>query len=452
MTTAAIYARQSIDNAEGVDRQVERCRKMADLREWTVTEVYQDNAVSATKQRGQESKWEKMLNSPAEVVIAVDLDRLLRSQADLLALIESGKKVVTVDGEIDLSTADGEFRATMLAGLARFEVKRKSERQLRANGSRLDRGLPVAGKRRFGFQSGNMLAHPVEAPELVAIFERVRNGTPLYAIAKEKGLSGTTLRDMLTNRAYIGEIPRNTYGPGKNGGKRIVRKEWIPAAPEVARIVPADLFADVQALLEDPARKISPGGQVLYVASGLARCGVCGGRMNSRSENYLCVADLTHPSIRKTILDDVIQAEVFSHILGFEEEEVDLLPLREELAEVARKRAIQQDMATWDGADLVKIRAEVTRLGKRAEELEEELSRIRSAHVAADIVAELRAEIDRLRDDPSMEADEELWDWWVGAWRGLPLETKRELTRRLDIRVHPGRGPERVEVTAKKRA
>jgi len=72
--------------------------------------------------------------------------------------------VVTVDGEIDLSTADGEFRATVIAALARFEVRRKGEMSIRAPTDRVARrGLPVAGKRRYGFQPGNIVELPEEA-------------------------------------------------------------------------------------------------------------------------------------------------------------------------------------------------------------------------------------------------------------------------------------------------
>lgn len=86
-------------------------------------------------------------------VVAVDLDRLLRGQADMLALIESGARVVTVDGEIDLATADGEFRATMTAALARFEGRRMSKRQKRANAHRVTQGKPVPGRRRYGYET-----------------------------------------------------------------------------------------------------------------------------------------------------------------------------------------------------------------------------------------------------------------------------------------------------------
>lgn len=66
-----------------------------------------------------------------DIIVAVDLDRLVRSTKDLNVLVDLGAKVVTVDGEIDLAAAEGEFRATMIAGIARFETRRASERQKR---------------------------------------------------------------------------------------------------------------------------------------------------------------------------------------------------------------------------------------------------------------------------------------------------------------------------------
>ncbi|GAA1224467.1 hypothetical protein GCM10009655_24230 [Rhodoglobus aureus] len=90
-----------------------------------------------------------MLKSDADVVITVDLYTLLRSPKDLMVLAESGIRLVTVDGEIDLATTDGELRAGMLAGLAQFEMKRKTGRALRVNAYRISNRSPIAGNTRY---------------------------------------------------------------------------------------------------------------------------------------------------------------------------------------------------------------------------------------------------------------------------------------------------------------
>lgn len=142
----AIYARQSEDVAEGIERQLSRCRALIQARGYDLVREYLDNDTSAAKRRGAGTAWATMLadlaGGSAEVVVAVDLDRLLRDTRDLIAIMDTGARVLTVDGEIDLTTADGEFRATMLAGIARFEIRRKSERQLHANLDHLGRVTP----------------------------------------------------------------------------------------------------------------------------------------------------------------------------------------------------------------------------------------------------------------------------------------------------------------------
>lgn len=139
---AALYLRQSKSDDEGIERQTERTAALATARGWHVADTFVDNDVSASKTRGKDTAWGRMLAASDEldVVIGVDLDRVVRSTRDLNTLIDHGLALVTLDGEIDLTTADGEFRASMLASIARFEVRRKGERQTRANSQRAAKG------------------------------------------------------------------------------------------------------------------------------------------------------------------------------------------------------------------------------------------------------------------------------------------------------------------------
>ena len=58
---AALYVRQSVENAEDVDRQLARTRALAKGRGWTVAEVFEDNGQSAFKNRGASTGWGRML-------------------------------------------------------------------------------------------------------------------------------------------------------------------------------------------------------------------------------------------------------------------------------------------------------------------------------------------------------------------------------------------------------
>jgi DNA invertase Pin-like site-specific DNA recombinase len=292
---AALYLRQSKADGtgDGPERQLERTRALADLRGWRVVETYQDDGVSASKTRGAGTAWDRMLADAdagrIEVVVAVDLDRLLRSTRDLNTLIDHGLQVVTVDGEIDLSTADGEFRATMLASIARFEVRRKGERQTRANRQRAEKGSPPSGVRLSGYtRSGDIVEG--EAAIVRELFDRFRGGETLKGLAAwleaqniptRRGgrWNASTLRTLLTNPRYAG---KSVYR-----GEEVAEGQW-------QAIVSSDVFAVVQEMLTNPRRITNREGTARkHLGSGLFLCGVCAAALRTNGRRYWCPGHVT---------------------------------------------------------------------------------------------------------------------------------------------------------------
>lgn len=190
---AALYARQSKADPDGIDRQLPRLRKLVADRGWLIAGEYVDDGMSASKSRGPGSAWARMLADAdagkVDTVVAVDLDRLLRGLQDLLVLIEHDLMAVTTNGEIDLTTADGEFRATILAAVARFEVRRKAERQSRAQLQRAQQGRAPKGVRPLGYATNGDIIEDEAAVvhELFRLFA-IQDGPSIASIAK--GLSG----------------------------------------------------------------------------------------------------------------------------------------------------------------------------------------------------------------------------------------------------------------------
>lgn len=321
---AGLYLRQSMDVQEGIDRQRDRTQKLADARDYEVVEIFEDNDVSASKSR-KGKDWERMLNAAREkridVVICVDLDRLLRSTADLIPLIETGAKVLTVDGEIDLTTADGEFRATMLAALARFEVKRKSERQLRANADRHAKELPVSGKRRYGYQPANRSTGLVGNSKILEEEARIvrfiyaatlrgvsireiartlnRHSVPFHGKVTEWG--ARRVRGILVNPAYRGAI---------------VSKGGWTDTPNVDTLIDPDRWKNVQAVLTAPGRKRSPGPEPRHLLTGLANCGTCQQKMRHTGKMYYCRTPIQgHPAISDAVFEGLVVDEIIGAFL-----------------------------------------------------------------------------------------------------------------------------------------
>lgn len=373
MTTVAAYVRISQDRAGdrwGVETQRQKIGALVEARGWTVTEWYEDNDLSASKPRGPKSAWAKMLVDGArdafELVVAVDVDRLLRSTKDLNTLIDAGLKVVTVDGEIDLSTADGEFRATMLAAIARFETRRKAERTRRSNERRRREGMPVlSGKRPFGYTSGGETI-PAQAEAIKKAYSEYLGGVSIKRIAQRlnddghltaRGTSWSTwaARYLLDNPLYAGFIRYSETGelfPVKDGEKfqPIVSEEvWRASSRKLAN---------------NKSRTTHRGNTAKYLLSGVATCGRCGANMVAGTNDrglgvYRCGAKF-HLTRRREPVDGMVKRTVLA------------LWSREDLARgFALYDAQQEDK---DAAQRQELRTERTALESRVEELTEMLT------------------------------------------------------------------------------
>jgi DNA invertase Pin-like site-specific DNA recombinase len=441
--SAALYLRQSLDVQEGIERQRIRCEALAAAKGWTVVEEYVDNDTSASKVRGSGTAWSRMLADANakrfDVVIAVDLDRLLRTVRDLLTLTETGAKVLTVDGEIDLTTADGEFRATMLAGIARFEARRKGERQKRATAHAAQLGRRTGGRRPFGYEADGVTIRPAEADVVAQGFRDLLLGAPLAEIARNWNNAGhfTTqarysaehrgepspwqhysVRMVLTNPRYMGKRAHL--------GEVVADAEW-PA------IVDSDTWFAANAILTNPARRgrVTTGKRLL---SGLALCGVCGGKVHAGSSTrkgvpaYRCSASLGHFARRAAPIEEYLEAVMVARLskpdatqLLEQQSHVDSAKLTIEAAGVtARLDALAVEFA--DGSlTASQLRTATERLRERRAAIARELADSGRVDVLGDIVsASDVAEV----------------------WAALPTSRKRAVIAALaTIRIYPvGRG------------
>jgi site-specific DNA recombinase len=331
---AALYFRQSLDVQEGIDRQRARCRALAKARGWTVVDEYVDNDTSASKARGATTAWARLLADATEkkfdFVVAVDLDRLVRSVGDLVTLTETGAKVLTVDGEIDLTSADGEFRATMLAGIARFETRRKGERQKRANAARALAGKRSGGRRPFGFDADGLTVRNNEAEAIRDAYTALLAGVPLAEIARTwngqglvgghkryKGERDTDNRPIEPSSWVAGSVRLVLLNP-RYIGKRAHNDEIVADAVWPA-IVDESTWRAADALLRNPARD-SGRANGRYLLSGIALCGVCGSTVhaggNARKgvRAYRCSGSMGHVARKAEPVEEFVGAVIVGRL------------------------------------------------------------------------------------------------------------------------------------------
>src|SRR5207244_2854749 len=114
---------------------------------------------------------------------------IVRAMRDLVPRIELGEKagvpLVTTDGELDSSTADGIMRLQILGSVAENESRKKSERlKLEAAQAARD-GKPRGSNRPFGYEKDRVTIRDEEADLIREAAQRVLDGASVSSIARE---------------------------------------------------------------------------------------------------------------------------------------------------------------------------------------------------------------------------------------------------------------------------
>ena len=143
----------------------------------------------------------------AAVLVVVKLDRLSRSVRDIFGLIEdefqgNGSSLVSIEENLDATTAAGRFVLTILAGMAQMERELTGERTRGALHHLQTQGKWV-GRVPFGWrmgEDGKLVKHEVEQKTLRKARRLRRRGETLAAISEELGWPLPTTHYRLAKR------------------------------------------------------------------------------------------------------------------------------------------------------------------------------------------------------------------------------------------------------------
>jgi site-specific DNA recombinase len=322
MTRVAIYARFSSDrqDARSIDDQVALCRDYANRQGWRVVEVYTDAAISGASMHGREAFGRLIADSELphfDVVLAADLDRFSRNIADM----ETFRANLEFRG-IDIhSVNDGAVTKLhtgikgLMGSLFLDALKAHTRRGMRG---RVLAALSAGGKT-YGYRPGPTKGQRIivehEKAVIIRIFQEYDSGRSPREIAQRlnadriapprgtdwiaSAINGNPVRGsgILSNALYDGRLVWNRVSMRKDPatGKRVSRpnppKEWIVTRVPDLRIVPAELFARVQAAKAKRGNaRPEHARRPRHLLAGLLRCGWCGGAM--------AVSNVTHQGRR----------------------------------------------------------------------------------------------------------------------------------------------------------
>jgi DNA invertase Pin-like site-specific DNA recombinase len=257
-------------------------------------------------------------------VVVWDLDRLHRRPIELEYFMQLADDkrlaLATVTGDCDLATDNGRLFARIKGAVAMAEVERKSARQKRANKQIAETDArPWWPNRPFGYTGdphpasadrdrwwviqrdpatkkilavNNIRKHPKEAKLLKAAYTAFNAGTSIRALALQWNAKGVTTP---TGKKWTGAGVHHLLAAARNaglreyGGELVVEKDGprkgLPKKGTWPEIVSEEVWRQAHTTLKDPARRKGGSRERKHLLSGLARCGVCRGKM-AATKNY----------------------------------------------------------------------------------------------------------------------------------------------------------------------
>lgn len=344
----AIYARYSSDaqSPKSIDDQVRECKTLIQQRKgWRIDEshIYADYAISgaAISRDGYDSLKRAAASRQFDYVVVDDLSRLGRDHAEDTIVFREfrllGIGIVSVADGIDTGTRSAKlplYFKSIMNEIFLDDLKAKIVRGLKGQ---VSRGYS-AGGRVYGydyepeyFESGEkdkfgrpkrhgvrVVVNDEQAEMIRRIFKLYASGMGYKSIASvlnEEGVpsphagrgsrsgywSRSTVHSILKQGKYAGDWTWNKTSWNKKNftGKRIKRNnpesEWVKLQIEELRIVPHDLWVQVQQRLASVKSKGNSGrSRAQYPLSGFLKCGKCGSSMivhGSKSKShsaYVC--------------------------------------------------------------------------------------------------------------------------------------------------------------------
>jgi site-specific DNA recombinase len=293
-----VSTEEQAEEGYSLNGQNDRLDAFAFSQGWTVAEDYMDDGYSAKNLDRPAMKRLLAEVRPGEIILVYKLDRLTRSVRDLETLLDlSETKNIyfrSATEMIDTSTANGRMFVRLIINFAQWEREQISERTAFGKKQKVVQGEWQGGPVPFGYRAEpgdkmkrgklllQLLPDEKSAHIVLMMFERYLAGYGVRSLCLwlngELGVrtnDGAMFRQqtvirILTNPIYCGDVIHGRRTPAT-----VTRKLGAHEA-----LVPRDMFEQVQATFA--ARKFLPPRQSTgqYPASGIAKCGVCGGRVD----------------------------------------------------------------------------------------------------------------------------------------------------------------------------
>jgi len=435
---AGLYARVSREEqAEGysIDEQLSAMQRFCEDRGWSVAAEYVEPGHSGTvKDRPAFSEaLDDCEAGKLDILLTHQLDRFYRNlQLQLETLGQLGRWGVgylSITEQIDYSTPQGMLFLQMLGAFNEYYVANLRREVRKGKRGRAKQGLSNAGTPSHGYTlvDGQHVIDPEAAAAVRFAFEHYATGEhsdqdianllnraayPPCGYRADRWVA-PTVRHMLINRAYLGEV--QYHG------------RWWSGQHEA--IIDRELFDQCQAARAKRRAGRGAGGRKtgrVYLLQRLVRCHLCGLPMHmTGTEQQPYYID----AARKRGVDCPVGGRCVP--TGTIDDQVGELVKRLRLPEDWRERL----------AELVENREEQESTEGKRRYLQGKLRRLREVYIDGDLGrgeydprrAQLQAQIDALQEPEAPEVEEAgaTLESLADAWEDAPLRLRAEMLRTI---------------------
>ena len=374
MKRALLYLRVSTSKQDrdgySIPMQKERVIAYCKAKGWLVGGIFIDPGYSGSTldRPGMVSLIEAVKAKKGDVVLVYKLDRLSRSQRDVLYLLEDvfepkGVAFVSMQESFDTSSVYGKAMLSILSVFGQMERAAITERTMMGRTGRAEDGLWHGGGTEpigYNYVDGELVVDPEEAQQVRDVYQMYADGYSVTEITRR--MEGrTTKHGDWSHTGTVGNVLDNPLYAG------IIHFDGVQERGQHEAIVSGELNRKVKARRER-LRHAEASGDSNYLLTGLIYCAECNARYFPHTRPNKSVVYSCHSRAKKNksmVKDPNCKAPhiPLAELDAMVEAEVLRIANPELVEEIIKKRAAGDgDSDSSVSSELIRLDNEINRL------------------------------------------------------------------------------------------